>query len=38
MELSKNENVKIIGLNYKDNLNNAKNLLMNLEILIKKFN
>ena len=30
MELSKNENVKIIGLNYKDNLNNAKNFINEL--------
>ena len=30
MELSKNENIKIIGLNYKDNLNNAKNFINEL--------
>jgi cytochrome c biogenesis protein CcmG/thiol:disulfide interchange protein DsbE len=30
MELSKNENVKIIGLNFKDNLNNAKKFINEL--------
>ena len=30
MELSKSENVKIIGLNYKDNLNNAKKFINEL--------
>ena len=27
MELSKNKSVKLIGLNYRDNLNNAKNFI-----------
>jgi cytochrome c biogenesis protein CcmG/thiol:disulfide interchange protein DsbE len=30
MELSKSKNVKIIGLNYKDNLNNAKKFINEL--------
>ena len=30
MELSKNESIKIVGLNYKDNLNNAKKFINDL--------
>ena len=30
MNLSKNENIKLVGLNYKDNLNNAKKFLKEL--------
>mgnify|MGYP001334737563 CR=1 FL=1 len=30
MELSKNQSVKLIGLNYRDNLNNAKNFIIEL--------
>ena len=30
MELSKNQSVKLIGLNYRDNLNNAKNFISEL--------
>ncbi len=30
ISLNKNENIKIIGLNYKDNINNAKNFLNEL--------
>ena len=30
MDLSKKENIKIIGQNYKDNFDNAKNFLINL--------
>jgi cytochrome c biogenesis protein CcmG/thiol:disulfide interchange protein DsbE len=41
MELSKNESIKIVGLNYKDNLNNAKKFINDLgnpyhQILIDK--
>jgi cytochrome c biogenesis protein CcmG/thiol:disulfide interchange protein DsbE len=41
MELSKNQQVKLIGLNYRDNLNNAKNFIDELgnpyaQILIDK--
>ena len=41
MNLSKNENIKLVGLNYKDNLNNAKKFLKELgnpysQILIDK--
>ena len=28
MQLSKNQSIKLIGLNYRDNFNNVKNLLM----------
>ena len=28
MELSKNQSIKLIGLNYKDNLKNAKNFIV----------
>ena len=31
MDLSKKENIKIIGQNYKDNFDNAKNFLINLD-------
>ena len=31
MDLSKKENIKIIGQNYKDNFENAKNFLINLD-------
>ena len=31
MDLSKKENIKIIGQNYKDNLDNAKNFLVKLD-------
>ena len=31
MNLSKKENIKIIGQNYKDNFGNAKNFLINLD-------
>jgi len=37
MQLSKNQSIKLIGLNYRDNFNNAKNLLMTLAILILEF-
>ena len=30
MELSKNQSIKLIGLNYRDNLNNAKNFINEL--------
>ena len=30
MELSKNQSIKLIGLNYRDNLNNAKNFIIEL--------
>ena len=30
MELSKNQTIKLIGLNYRDNLNNAKNFISEL--------
>ena len=30
MELSKNQSAKLIGLNYRDNLNNAKNFINEL--------
>tara|TARA_B100000780_G_scaffold134633_1_gene94357 strand:- start:949 stop:1470 length:522 start_codon:yes stop_codon:yes gene_type:complete len=41
MELSKNQKIKLVGLNYKDNLNNAKNFINELgnpydQILIDK--
>ena len=41
MELSKNQSIKLIGLNYRDNLDNAKNFINELgnpytEILIDK--
>ena len=41
MNLSKNENIKLVGLNYKDNLNNAKKFIKELgnpysQILIDK--
>ena len=31
MDLSKKENIKIVGQNYKDNFDNAKNFLINLD-------
>ena len=31
MDLSEKENIKIIGQNYKDNFDNAKNFLINLD-------
>ncbi len=37
MQLSDNPLIEIIGLNYRDNLINAKNLSINLEIRIRKF-
>ena len=37
MQLSKNQSIKLIGLNYRDNFNMQKNLLMTLAIHIQEF-